>query len=711
MVGRDEDRRTVEVVDDEAHDLNVVQDKLVRAIVGDRGRLMAVGDHRQAIFAWRGARVDLMAQLHEELKGDPDADVVELSFNFRSTPTILNLANDWAGTIGRLRSMPSPSMDHGNKRRVDLHKSHVTLMEFSDRDDEARWIAKTIKELVPGNGTGVVHDTREGERGIGYPDIAVLIRSSTDARTYMAALEDEGIPAVFRAGPDMFSRPEVLLFTAALARAAGIDQFYGGSEPSSMPNRIQSVLNCSPDSESVIRAASAELRRIRLPLDKDAEDRLLLATGLIRRRIEADEKPPSSSIIRKLTDPGLVGWLSRPGAVRRIFPQQLYHYLLGEANVAAWDSNDRIGKAVMFHLGQLSILVKGIETPGWTGPRDFKYQVIALYLWGTRNARTEEAPLLVAPEAVTILTIHSAKGLEFPVVFLSDVVGLRFPNSRSTTVDLPLFNGQILERIDPRHHADNINHDGERRLMYVALTRAERYLFVTASNGRSSFFKTLRDEMPTAGGTVASTASEVPRGLHHLKSELDTDVRLVTSFSDLRYFIECPHDFYLRKVLGFAPTISQVFGYGRGVHNLLRAVHSNPEAWAKLAKKPDALKAKLQELIERGLFYLRYTTGDPLKRMRTRALEIVADYVATYAEELVKLKFEPEKEFETLLSEEQALISGAIDVIRLDDPPRVSLIDFKSGDPESDTSMTLDEEEMAQSGNSNINWSSAWFAT
>ena len=91
---------------------------------------------------------------------------------------------------------------------------------------------------------------------------------------------------------------------------------------------------------------------------------------------------------------------------------------------------------------------------------------------------------------------------------------------------------------------------------------------------------------------------------------------------------------------------------------------------------------------------MRYTTGDPAKRMREKAVEIVGEYVAAYAGELEKLDFEPEREFETLIPEENVLISGAIDVIRLDDPPRITVIDFKSGEPDSDRAMRLDEEEM-----------------
>jgi DNA helicase-2/ATP-dependent DNA helicase PcrA len=175
-------------------------------------------------------------------------------------------------------------------------------------------------------------------------------------------------------------------------------------------------------------------------------------------------------------------------------------------------------------------------------------------------------------------------------------------------------------------------------------------------------------------------------------------LQLATSFSDLRYYLECPHDFYLRKVLGFAPTIDQAFGYGRGVHNLLRAIHSDPKKWADVANDRPALEREIQKLIDRGLFYLRYTTGDPADNMRHKGRRVVADYVAQYAEELARLDFEPEKAFETLIEygddEGGALISGAIDIVRQDNPPRVTLIDFKSGDPDSDNHQKLDEQEM-----------------
>src|SRR5206468_2288954 len=125
------------------------------------------------------------------------------------------------------------------------------------------------------------------------------------------------------------------------------------------------------------------------------------------------------------------------------------------------------------------------------------------------------------------------------VIFLADVVRPRFPNSRAKQVPKLPFDGTILKRLNPSGLADNANYDNERRLMYVALTRAERYLFVTSTREkRSEFFKTIAREIAKAGGTVGSPR-RVPTGLDHQKSEPPRELRLATSFSDMRYYLEC----------------------------------------------------------------------------------------------------------------------------------------------------------------------------
>jgi len=693
--------KQVHLVVDEVQDINPVQRDIMLALTGEHGKLTVVGDHRQSIYAFRGAKVEIIGEMWKQFKNDPDSDVVDLSENFRSTPRIIEIANRWSDTISPAGGMETPHMLHGKEDRVDNHPSHIALVSFDNRNKEASWIAEAIRTIVPSEAEGARHDKRDGTyRGLALSDIAVLVRSSTDVRTYMRALEEMGIPAVVRAGPDLFSQPEVLLLIAALAISAGIDQFYGSPHnPKSLPNRIASVLECDPEPELVLRESARLLRRSGLSLNREIEDRLAFAARALKARI-VDGCTYKANEVSFLRTRRLREFLVDERPLRRVFPQQLYHWMLTETEVEKWDTCDGRGEAAMFHLGTLSGLITGIETPGWTSVDDYRWQIIGLCQYGAESGRTPEQPLIVPPNAVTISTIHSIKGLEFAAVFLADVCANRFPSSRARqAVRVPL-SGKILDEIDIEGLSDNENYDGERRLMYVALTRAERFLIISCSGERRSrFIRELQEIVNASGGTVTDDAGALLNEIRHAPLEHRREVQLSTSFTDMRYYLACPHDFYLRKVLGFSPTIDQAFGYGRGIHNLLRVVHSNPTYWAELAGDTNKLEAAIKDLIERGLFYLRYTTGEPAENMRRKGIKIVGDYVKYFAEELRELSFEPEKEFETLVEFEDvsnggALIFGAIDIVRCDDPPRVTLIDFKSGEPESDRHQELDEDEM-----------------
>lgn len=694
------DEQQIHLVVDEVQDINPVQRDIIDTLTGSVGRLTAVGDHRQAIYGFRGAKVEIIGDYWGEFRDSVDGDVIDLRENFRSTPRLIDIANVWAGTIAPAGEMATPDMRHGKEDRIDADVSHVAMVNFPDRQGEAAWIAEAVRALVPSTDAGAEHDRHDGSiRGISLSDIAVLVRSSTDVRTYMRALENAGISCVVRAGPDLFSQPEVLFFVGILAISAGIEEFYGSPHnQKSLPTRIRNVLGCNPVPEEALWHAAESLRRSGLTVERSTEERVLAAARALKKRILDGERLGRKDVelFRSST---LREFLTSTGDVRRVFPQRIYHWFLTEAEIEQWDTGSPRNQAAMFHLGTLSGLITGLETPGWTSASDYKWQIIGLCQYGSEGGRTPEQPLIVQPDAVTISTVHGAKGLEFAAVFLADVCAQRFPSSQARRlVNVPL-SGQIVNDIDICGLSDNENYDGERRLMYVAVTRAERFLVISRSGTRRSrFIGELERIVGNAGGMVTDNSDALLNAIRHAPLEQKREVQLSTSFSDLRYYLECPHDFYLRKVLGFAPTIDQAFGYGRGVHNLMRAVHSNPREWADLAEDRYRLEAAIQGLLDRGLFYLRYTTGDPAENMRAKGVRIVADYIQHFSDELHKLTFEPEKEFETLVEYEDgeggAMVSGAVDIVRLDDPPRVTLIDFKSGDPDSDMHQALDEEEM-----------------
>jgi DNA helicase-2/ATP-dependent DNA helicase PcrA len=170
----------------------------------------------------------------------------------------------------------------------------------------------------------------------------------------MRALEAAGLHCVVRAGPDLFSQPEVLLLLGALGVTVGQEVFIGSEfNPKSMPNRIKDVLGCDPTPVAVIKASARLLRQSGLSFDRDNEDRLLLAAEAICRRI-SEGHSYSASQVAGLRTPELRGFLTSRNQLRRVFPQQLFHFLLSEAGVDAWDTGEGRGQTAMFHLGALA---------------------------------------------------------------------------------------------------------------------------------------------------------------------------------------------------------------------------------------------------------------------------------------------------------------------------------------------------------------------
>lgn len=113
------EEKHIHLVVDEVQDINPVQSELITTLTGKNGKLTMVGDHRQAIYGFRGAKVEIIGEFWEDFQKASDSDVVDLQENFRSTPRVIDLANRWAETISPLKTMETPDMLPGNKKRKD----------------------------------------------------------------------------------------------------------------------------------------------------------------------------------------------------------------------------------------------------------------------------------------------------------------------------------------------------------------------------------------------------------------------------------------------------------------------------------------------------------------------------------------------------------------------------------------------------------------
>lgn len=636
------------VLCDEYQDVNPAQERLLAAFEARGVMQMVVGDDDQAVFAWRGA--DVSNILSYEVR-HPGCSVHRLSENFRSTDAIVEAADAFASAqLGASREPKHPRAVANASPRA-FKRWWFTGPDA--RSDEADAVADAIAAL---RGTG--YRERDGtERGLTLADFAILMRSTRrpekdDAprhAPFTRALEARGIHYTLEAGGSIFDRPQV----AVMRDAFGL------------------LREGSPDRD----AARAFFNERVLPAypaaDFAAFTVVLTAWG---RLLHGDE-------VR-----------------RRVFPQQLLHDLLEAFGIA----RSAPGEDAMRALGVFSRILQDVEAVYVSIDSAQRFGMICSFLSNVaeRGYDASARDVLRRPDAVTVSTVHAVKGLEFPVVFVVDLEQGRFPLARRA------YDGWLpAEVIGPAlaRGAYRTTADEEARLFYVALTRAERYLFVTGSErlpgmdptirprSQSPYFRALRQ------AEISSDAA-LPDDLEPMaESRRIDETVLPTSFSEIRYYLRCPADYYFRSILGFSPPIVEMFGYGRTVHASVGKLH---ERFPDRAPSGDDA-----EETARTMFHLKHAfpSKDPMRpgpyeRARDSAAGIVRRYVEAYGDDFEHRR-ELERRFEVPL--QRAVISGSIDLLlHLDAEGNVldsTVIDFKAIEGGSDpvTNERLDWTELS----------------
>jgi len=640
------------IVVDEYQDIDPRQEELIRLIANSGALLCVVGDDDQAIYGWRGADVENILTFEERY---PNVKRVELLYNFRSTHAIVEIANKAVRRLPRrLRKSMRAAYWLENEDRDEpaermAEKGDIAILSFSSEESEAEYIADRIEYL-----RGVVFNDGREERALDYGDMAVLYRS---VRRYAAPLVEElkrrGIPFVVRGARGLFQHEEVQLIQAAFHLLAGTDmdveegwgrwRTLGERELREMVRRlIQGLLE-----DGKIKGADP---------DEFLEWVAAKRDYLAKARLPKEERP---------------SWVSR-----RIYPQDLFHEMLEALGASKHEWND----SVLYNLGRFSTLLTKYESVHqWVTPRELEKLTLYLDRWAAWEVEEGGPDEFVTLNAVQIMTVHAAKGLEWPVVFVPSVHSRHFPSSRRNQ-GIRTFFESLEERNNYQqlHRSFASGNDGERRLWYVALTRAKKFLHVTAVCKRgtrpSEFHQEIEHDYASRIKITSQQQDPTKRRRGSPTPPVSAEL-LPTTFSDLNYFWRCPRDYLLRRLMRFGPAIGQEFGYGKQIHNILHFIHEQAKADKIYTKE------EIEELVER-LFNLRYTTGEPLERMKKAAVRTVQNYIDEYGQELPKLVLEAEKPFEFVLGE--AMISGTIDLLEKLDPEKneripVAVVDFKTG--------------------------------
>ncbi|MBM4075832.1 MAG: Dna2/Cas4 domain-containing protein, partial [Planctomycetes bacterium] len=269
-------------------------------------------------------------------------------------------------------------------------------------------------------------------------------------------------------------------------------------------------------------------------------------------------------------------------------------------------------------------------------------------------------------DAVALTTVHSAKGLEWPVVFIPSITKSRFP-SRNT--------GKAGHWLVPDSLFDRARYEGsetdERRLFYVALTRARDWVGIsrhdrvkTKSSGLSPFF----DHLQTQKLEIDPDAV-TPSPIETRPVGADT---LTISFSEVAAFMECGLSYRLRQRLGFPVRFAAELGYGKAVHHVLRTVAEEVKATGKVPKPAD-----IDQILDNS-FFLPAANKVGHREMKRAARELVNTYVKKHKQDLFRI-WETERPFELRL--DGVNVVGRADVI-LDQeggvPTGLAIVDYKT---------------------------------
>jgi DNA helicase-2/ATP-dependent DNA helicase PcrA len=614
------------VVVDEYQDTNPIQERLIEGLCQFGANLCVVGDDDQTIYQWRGSAVVNILSFANRHEGVVS---VTLDDNFRSSEGIVALARSVAEQNSSSR-LPKQMAAAGHQR---FDRGDILALAFSTPDEEAAWICDRIQKLL---GVAFSDAPNADPRGLSYSDMAVLFRSvAHDAGPLVEEMRRRDIPYVIKGLTRLFDTPEV--------QACEISFRY---------------INGDATAEEVRQA----WHDANLGITDDQLD-----AGIV------------------VLD-GARDW--RPGErwgtynIQRTYLDFLEAVELREDTVPAHGDVPR-GELSFYNLGKFSQAISDFEQIYFQSEPQEKYRSFIgwlRYQAPTYYAESDADVGYATPDAVTIATVHQAKGMQWPAVFVPALARNRFPGKRQG--GLNVFHVIPIEAVADADRYRGTEED-ELRLFYVAITRAQKYLAMTFSpNGRlysksSPFF-----DFATRNSYVLTAEPpdwDVDRLPARARRELPD---VILSFSELKYLFECPYQFKLRFLYGFNPPIHEALGYGKSIHDALAEIH-------KRALAGDVIEdVEITDLVDRHL-HVPFAYPALRQQLRDSALGAVRRYVdenrdtfdnTLYSEQQVQVHVSP-----------GITVDGRIDLIKRLDTDETCIVDFKSTERAQAEELTRDQ--------------------
>jgi len=640
---------------DEFQDTNRLQKAIIDKL---RGRLFVVGDEKQSIYRFRGARVKVFREIKEEIS-KTGGEVVSLSDNFRTQKRLLYFINS---IFKKLMGKDFDPLKHNrcDGGRISVEILRLPEEELKDipedeinsstlREMEARLIARRIKEMV-----------EEGEIARAYRDIAVLFRAMSSVKIYEKALQEYDIPYYIVSGRGFYNSQEIVDVVNLLKVLEDPDDVL------SFVGVLRSPMFCVSDT-SIARLSQQGFDPDMAALESEEKQAVIRAQSIIQKLSQVKNLLKLKDLVEMAYD--------------------LTHY----PEIVLLQKG---GRQKMANLNKLLDVAEEFDARGNHNLTDFIH-----YIEKLMDREVDESEARIQDEkdnTVKVMTIHQAKGLEFPVVVLPEL-GRAFPANSP----MMLFNDEMGLAIKGRgedgefsssssyyyskvYELEKAEEEEElKRILYVAITRAKDYVllgfqplskqqkrdFINLLEGLWDGLECVKEvedfQVLEANQQPANIEFKKPPAkthhstifeqIHPIKSQGELEE---FSVSHYLHYNRCPRMFYLSFFLQL-PDPRQVFKNlvsdttsavekGAVVHNIIENINrtDNPEDIVKI------LDEEVKPYIENYL-------ASPLFKSRKKYCKIMSELPFTYVYKGFKIK-------------------GVVDEILIKEKGRAAIVDFKT---------------------------------
>ncbi len=522
------------VLVDEFQDTNYAQYELIKLLGAGQGNITVVGDDDQSIYKFRGASISNILDFKKDY---PQSTEVFLTTNYRSYQNILDTAYNFIQLNNPYRLEVKLAHDgKGLSKKLKAGRNgagEVQYLAYKTAEEEAQGVVQKIVDL------------QSSTKGV-WSDFAILVRANSSASIFLQALKQRGIPFDFVANKGLYSEAIVLDITAYLKL---LDNYHESEalyrvltmEPFTMQPEDMAKLMYVAHKKTISLYESLKQASLILL----SEIGLRMATSLLAQlelhATFAREHTAAEVYVKVVEDLGINERVVHPALVREAqylttFYQRVQRFAMDTAD-----------KSLASFLRYLKLEMEAGEEGQL--PTDF-----------------EEGP-----ETVKVITVHSAKGLEWPYVFMVQLVDRRFPSTeRREPIELPR---ELIKEVLPE---GDVHLQEERRLFYVALTRARDGVWLTRAE--DYFGKTTRKPSRFLYELGLVSEQEYTSPSKKIKLEIPQIITKAVaryplpesfSFSSVSAFIKCPLKYKYHYLLKLPTPGGAALSYGVTIHKTL----------------------------------------------------------------------------------------------------------------------------------------------